>query len=147
MRREFSAGGVLIRRVGGAWMVAVMRPAGSRPGVWVLPKGHIDRGETAQGAALREVAEETGLRGRTLAPLGEIAYWYTSEGERVLKTVAFFLLAYRSGTIGRLPQAFRHEVAEARWLALAEAPTRLAFPGERRVAANAREMVENGQHV
>jgi len=147
MRREFSAGGLLVRRIRGAWMVAALRPAGARPGTWVLPKGHIDRGESAEQAALREVGEETGLRGTPLTRVGDIEYWYTAEGERVLKRVSFFLLAYAGGRIGQLPEAFRHEVAEARWLPLDSAAELLAFGGERRIAERARELVENEEHV
>jgi len=58
MRREFSAGGVLVRRLGGRWMVAAIRPAGKPPGVWALPKGLIGPGESAEATAVREVLEE-----------------------------------------------------------------------------------------
>ena len=39
VRREFSAGGVLVRRLRGRWMVAAIRPQGKREGIWALPKG------------------------------------------------------------------------------------------------------------
>ena len=59
MKREFSAGGVLVRRLRGRWVFAAIRPAGKKPGVWALPKGLIGRGEKPEETALREVAEET----------------------------------------------------------------------------------------
>src|SRR6267378_7854286 len=108
MRREFSAGGVLVRRLGGRWMVAAIRPAGKAPGVWALPKGQIDEGESAETTALREVAEETGATGRSLGKLGDVRYWFNWEGERIFKVVSFFLVRYESGKLGEIPEAFRH---------------------------------------
>ena len=73
MRREFSAGGVLVRRLRGEWVLAAIRPAGKPRGVWVLPKGQIDEGESGPAAAVREVAEETGVHGRSSRKLGDDA--------------------------------------------------------------------------
>jgi 8-oxo-dGTP pyrophosphatase MutT (NUDIX family) len=141
MRREFSAGGVLVRRLRGGWVVAAARPAGREPGTWVLPKGLIEPGETAEAAALREVWEETGARGRTLARLGRIEYWFRWEGERVFKVVSFFLVRYRGGRLGCLSAESKYEVAEARWLPLGEAPSLLAYRGEREVTEQAAEVL------
>ena len=73
---------------------------------WQLPKGHIEEGETAEQAALREVREETGVTGRMLAPLSEVEYWFVEKGtRRVHKRVDYFLLDYVSGSaadFGRL---------------------------------------------
>jgi len=139
MRREFSAGGVLVRRLQGRWVVAAIRPAGKRPGVWALPKGRIDEGERGEEAALREVAEETGARGRSLGKLGDVRYWFNWEGERVFKVVSFFLVRYEGGRLGDVPPEHRHEVAEVRWLPLADAPRLLAYGGERDMARKALE--------
>lgn len=137
MKREFSAGGVLVRRLDGRWMLAAIRPAGKPPGVWALPKGRIDPGERGEQTALREVAEETGARGRLVGKLGDVRYWFNWEGERIFKVVSFFLVRYTGGRLGDLPEAFRHEVADTRWLALDEAPQLLAYPGEREMARRA----------
>ena len=142
MRREFSAGGVLVRRLGGRWMLAAIRPAGKPPGVWALPKGQIEEGDSGEATALREVAEETGAHGRSLGKLGDVRYWFNWEGERIFKVVSFFLVRYEGGRLGDLPQAFRHEVAETRWLPLADAPTLLAYGGEREMARKAAARLE-----
>src|SRR5262245_65359899 len=120
MRREFSAGGVLVRREDGHWLMAAIRPAG-KADVWALPKGRIDEGETGEQTALREVAEETGARGRSLGKLGDVRYWFHWQGERVFKVVSFFLLLHEDGELGDLSEEFRHEIDEVSWLPLDEA--------------------------
>jgi 8-oxo-dGTP pyrophosphatase MutT (NUDIX family) len=137
MMREFSAGGVLVRRLRGRWWLAAIRPNGKPVGTWALPKGLIDAGETGAETALREVAEETGLSGRLEGKLGDVRYVYTRHGERVFKVVSFFLLRYLSGRIGELPTGMELEVAEVRWLPLDEAPRLLAYGGEREMAEKA----------
>jgi 8-oxo-dGTP pyrophosphatase MutT (NUDIX family) len=137
MKREFSAGGVVVRRLRGRWWLAAIRPNGKPEGVWALPKGLIDPGETGVATALREVAEETGVEGTLLEKLGDVRYVYSRGGERIFKVVSFFLLRYRSGRIGELPVGMELEVAEARWLPLDEAPRLLAYGGERQMAEKA----------
>jgi 8-oxo-dGTP pyrophosphatase MutT (NUDIX family) len=148
MLREFSAGGVLVRRLGGRWMVAAIRPAGKPAGLWALPKGLIEEGESGEATALREVAEETGAHGRSLGKLGDVKYVYTwppkpAEGERIFKIVSFFLVRYQGGRLGDVPEAFRHEVAEVKWLPLADAPRLLAYGGEKEMAKKALGFLEN----
>jgi len=123
-------------------MVAAIRPAGKPPGIWALPKGRIDGGDSGEATALREVEEETGARGRALGKLGDVRYWFNWRGERIFKVVSFFLVRYEGGRLGDIPEAFRHEVAEARWLPLAEAPRLLAYTGEREMAAKALAALE-----
>ncbi len=137
MQREFSAGGVLVRRLRGRWLVAAIRPGGKPDGLWALPKGRIDPGEGAEETAVREVAEETGAHGRSLGKLGDVRYVYTWEGERIFKIVSFFLIRYSRGRLGELQEAFRHEVAEVRWLPLEQAPRLLAYRGDRDMAEKA----------
>jgi 8-oxo-dGTP pyrophosphatase MutT (NUDIX family) len=144
MKREFSAGGVLVRRLQGRWMLAAIRPAGKKPGLWALPKGNIGRGEDPRDTAIREVYEETGADGKLVQKLGDVRYVYTWSGERIFKVVSFFLLRYSSGRLGELPPATAHEVDEARWLPLDEAPKLLAYGGEREMAKNALEIVRRG---
>jgi 8-oxo-dGTP pyrophosphatase MutT (NUDIX family) len=137
MKREFSAGGVVVRRLRGRWWVAAIRPNGKREGTWALPKGLIDPGETGAATAVREVGEETGLEARLEQKLGDVRYVYTRGGERIFKVVSFFLLRYTSGRIGDLPPGMEREVAEVRWLPLEEAPRLLAYGGEREMAKRA----------
>jgi 8-oxo-dGTP pyrophosphatase MutT (NUDIX family) len=137
VKREFSAGGVLVRRLRGSWHLAAIRPAGKPEGVWALPKGRIDPGESGEATALREVREETGAGGRSLGKLGDVRYVFTWDGERIFKVVSFFLVRYAEGRLGEIPEAFRHEIADVRWLPLAEAPGLLTYKGEREMAERA----------
>jgi 8-oxo-dGTP pyrophosphatase MutT (NUDIX family) len=140
VEREFSAGGVLVRRIRGRPHLAAIRPRGKPEGTWVLPKGNLDPGETPAETALREVREETGVEGRLGEKLGDVRYVYTRRGgERVFKVVSFFLLHAGRGRIGVIEEAMRVEVAEARWLPLDDAPGLLAYGGEREMAAKARD--------
>jgi 8-oxo-dGTP pyrophosphatase MutT (NUDIX family) len=137
VRREFSAGGVIVRRLRGGWFLAAIRPAGKPEGLWALPKGNIARGEKPDESALREVQEETGLEGTLVAKLGDVRYVYVWAGERVFKVVSFYLLRYARGRLGDLSPQHAHEVAEVRWLPLEEAPGLLAYRGERDMAERA----------
>ena len=138
MEREFSAGGVLIKRIKGRPHLAAIRPQGKPEGVWALPKGNLDPGEKPEQTALREVREETGVEGRLVEKLGDVKYTYTRPGGvRVFKIVSFYLLRAGRGRIGEIEEPIRIEVAEARWLPLDEAPRLLAYGGERQMAAKA----------
>lgn len=138
MEREFSAGGVLVRRMHGRWWLAAIRPQGKPEGTWALPKGLVDAGERGAETAVREAYEETGVRARLDGKLGDVRYVYTRPGGvRVFKVVSFFLLRAGTGRIGELPPGMEREVAEARWLPLDEAPRLLAYKGEREMAAAA----------
>jgi 8-oxo-dGTP pyrophosphatase MutT (NUDIX family) len=137
MEREFSAGAVVVRRLRGRWWLAAIRPGGKREGTWALPKGNLGRGESPEETALREMTEETGLVGVSQGKLGDVRYVYTRGGNRIFKVVSFYLVRYRRGRIDDVPAHFRHEVAEARWIPLDEAPRLLAYGGEREMAKNA----------
>ena len=141
MRREFSAGGLVLRRMRGRWWLAAIRPGGKPPGVWALPKGLIGPGERPEETAAREVQEETGVAAELGEKLGDVKYVYTWGGERVFKVVSFYVFRYRSGRAGELPPALAHEVEEVRWLPLEEAPSLLAYKGEREMAERALAMV------
>ena len=127
--REFSAGGLVVRRMRGRDYLAVVRLKDGT--VLALPKGHIEPGESGAEAAVREVREETGVDGRLVEKLDDIRYWYSRDGARVLKVVSFFLLAYRSGSVRDYQ---REEVEGAEWIPLADAPERLAYKGEKQMA-------------
>jgi 8-oxo-dGTP pyrophosphatase MutT (NUDIX family) len=138
MIREFSAGGVVVRWIDGQPYVAVVRV---RDEILALPKGHPDGDESPAEAAQREVREETGLEAELVETLGDVSYHYMRGGERVSKKVKFFLFRYRSGSV----EDHDHEVEEALWIPLAEAPERLAYKGEREMAVAAFSLAGEGR--
>jgi 8-oxo-dGTP pyrophosphatase MutT (NUDIX family) len=142
MEREFSAGAIVVRRLQGRWWLAAIRPGGKPEGTWALPKGNLGSGESPEETALREVTEETGLEGSSQGKLGDVRYVYTRRETRIFKVVSFYLVRYRRGRIDDVPESFRHEVAEARWIPLEEAPRLLAYGGERDMAKAALAMLE-----
>lgn len=127
----------MVRRIKGAWHVAAIHPRGRRPGLWALPKGNIDPGETPAETAIREVYEETGVVGKLDEKLGDVKYTYTWDGEPIFKIVSFFLVRYSSGRLGDIRPPMDIEVDEARWLPLPEAPKLLAYGGERQMVERA----------
>jgi ADP-ribose pyrophosphatase YjhB (NUDIX family) len=97
--------------------------------VWSLPKGHVEEGETPEVAAVREIAEETGIAGRVVAPLGTIDFWFVAEGRRIHKTVHHYLLLAEGGELSDEDI----EVVEVAWVPLEELAERLAYDDERRL--------------
>ena len=101
------------------------RPAGSR-GVWVLPKGHIEPGETPEAAAVREVQEEAGVRAAVVAQAGESEYAVDGQPVRTI----FFLMRYQG-------EASRHEDRPRAWRRYEDALRLLRFDDTRRVLMQA----------
>lgn len=101
--------------------------------LWSLPKGHVEQGETAEDAAIREVEEETGIRGRVLAPLGTIDFWFVADDRRIHKTVHHYLLEAASGELSDDDI----EVVKVAWVPLPEVGDRLAYADERALAVKA----------
>ncbi len=88
-------------------------------GRWTVPKGHLEDGEDAVAAALRETQEETGVVGELGASLGEIRYTVTTRKGRLYeKRVAFFLLR---ATSYELTLQAEEGIDAASWLTLDEA--------------------------
>lgn len=138
-RLEVSAGGVVYRRRGDETDVCLIATQGGK--AWQLPKGIIENGESAEDAAMREVAEETGLRGDLRGSLERIEYWYVWEADgvrtRVHKYVDFFLISYTSGST----DDHDNEVDDACWFPIGEALEKLSFDGERSVMRLAAEVI------
>src|SRR5271157_2997893 len=160
MVREFSAGGVVLRKMRGRWFVAVIEPHMTRPkkpanhakprepatsALIALPKGAIDDGEKPDQTAVREVREETGVHAELIGKLTDIKYFYVrnwGDRARVFKIVSFYLLLYRSGRLGNISPEMRIEVHNAYWVALDNALKTLSYQGEREVVQKAHQYLK-----
>ena len=131
---EFSAGGVVYRKGPAGLEIAVIR-VGDR---YALPKGLIEKGESPEQAAVREVQEETGLEVEPQGLLDKIDYWFVwpdESGRKVRhhKVVYFYLMA----CVGGDPARHDFEVDEVLWLPAPEALARLSYKTERAVLQKA----------
>lgn len=133
-RTSYSAGGVIYRVREGQLEVALIATSGGRR--WGIPKGHVRRGEPAEAAAVREVAEETGLQGRIIQHLATIEYWFRAGSSRVHKYVDLFLILYEAGVL--TPQV--SEVDDVRWFPVDEAVSISSFRRERDVLVQVQEL-------
>ncbi|MEJ2578070.1 MAG: NUDIX hydrolase [Kineosporiaceae bacterium] len=134
---ETSAGGLVVdlsAPTPRAAVIARLNRAGRIE--WCLPKGHLEDGETPEQAAVREIAEETGIRGTVRDPLGTIDYWFSAEGRRVHKIVHHYLLTAVGGRLS-IDGDPDQEAIDVAWVPLPELGALLAFPNERRIVRQA----------
>lgn len=126
-RIAVSAGGLVIRAVGGKAEIVVGRRKRERDGyVWSLPKGTPEEGETREETALREVREESGLEVRILSYFDAISYSFVRTGERIEKTVHYYIMEAIGGSF----EQYDKEFDELRWVRMDEAVRLLDFQTE-----------------
>ena len=135
LKNQVSSGGIIFRRHNNTVEIAMVAIKGGN--VWCLPKGLIDKGEVPEKTALREVSEETGLKGKIIEKLGEITYWYyiKNDNAKCRKTVHFFLMEYVSGDIAD----HDWEVDTVSWFVVDDALQQAKYKGEREMIMKARE--------
>ncbi len=129
--REYSAGGLVFDDRGRVAIIARHSRSGHLE--WCLPKGHIEKGETPQQTAVREVHEETGILGEVVDSIATIDYWFTGTSQRVHKLVHHFALRQIGGelTVEGDPD---HEAEDAIWVDFADLDDVLSYPNERKIA-------------
>lgn len=134
MTRAFSAGGIVIRhRDQGPEIVLGLRRGRRRAPSWSLPKGTPAAGETPAQTATREVSEETGLEVRIIDSVGDIHYRFVRDGQRIDKTVHYFLMEVTGGDIADHDGEF----VDVRWFTISEAEALMRFPTERDIVVRA----------
>ncbi len=144
MIMQFSAGGIVYKKVrstnSGQEKIYVLVSQHSQHHGWVFPKGLIGdhiQNERKVDTALREVKEETGVVGKILKPLTPVEYWFVLDGEKIKKTVYYFLMEYISGDITN----HDHEMENVEWIELKDVENRLTYPSDKKVWIEAQKLI------
>jgi 8-oxo-dGTP diphosphatase len=124
------SGGIVVRKFSDGLRYLLVQAQKNRD-KWVLPKGHLNPGESESDAALREVKEEAGVEGKILAPIGSIQY--TDKKQPI--SVELFLIRY-------VREVGRQEKRGTRWCSYQEALQSLSFEESRKLLLSARPVIE-----
>jgi 8-oxo-dGTP pyrophosphatase MutT (NUDIX family) len=138
MRFEFSAGGIVFKKENNKTFILVAQHSGHHG--WVFPKGLIGdhiKNEGKEETALREVEEETGVKGKIIKPLKPATYWYIWNGEKIKKTVYYFIMEYISGDI----RNHDFEMENVAWFEKEEVEKRLTYPSDKKVWKEASKLI------
>lgn len=138
MRFEFSAGGVVYKKLASEIMVLVCQH--SQHHGWVFPKGLIGdhiKDERKEDTAIREVEEEAGVKGKIIKSLTPVEYWYAFEQVKIKKTVYYFLMEFVSGDITK----HDFEMENVEWLPKDDVEKRLTYPSDKKVWQEAEKLI------
>lgn len=154
--RAFSAGGVVFRLISGDSnekngtgnqrseaqysniSVEVALVGRNHSGMWALPKGTPEAGETLEQVAVREVQEETGLKVRLIAYIGNISYSFVHDKIRFQKQVRHFLFE----AIGGDTSLHDAEYDRVEWFSIPEALRRLTYQNEVNILSQAEDILQ-----
>src|SRR5579884_3376736 len=134
--RAESCGGVVYRGTPGSIEVCLVGRAES--GIWALPKGTPNQGESREETALRETREETGLEVRILEPIDSITYWFVLRTSRVCKTVYYYLMV----AVGGDTSLHDPEYDRVAWFPIEEALKVMTYPNELEIVRRARDLID-----
>lgn len=139
MRFEFSAGGIVYKKDGDQTLILVAQH--SQHHGWVFPKGLIgdkEKGEKKEVTAVREVKEETGIDAKIIESFEPVTYWFIFKGEKIKKTVYYFLMEYIGGDTSKRD----FEMEKVEWLPIDEVDGRLTYSSDKKVWQEAKKMLE-----
>ena len=124
-KRRFSAGRVVIKTERGRPRVLLIKDSYGR---WTWAKGHIEKGESVEETAIREISEETGLKKiEIVEKLGKQEYFFTLKGTRIFKTVYVFLLKASAREKLKIQT---EEIEAAKWFWEKEALKKIEYKGQ-----------------
>jgi 8-oxo-dGTP pyrophosphatase MutT (NUDIX family) len=138
MKFEFSAGGIVFRKLDDETLILVSKHSGHHG--WVFPKGLIGdhvKGESKEDTALREVEEETGVKGKIIQEIEPTTYWYVWEGEKIRKTVYYFVMIDAGGDITKHDD----EMEEVEWIPMDQVEQRLTYDSDKKSWQKARDII------
>lgn len=123
--REYSAGGIVVRRHRG-WQVLMIKDYRGR---WTIPKGHVEEGEALEQTAIREIGEETGLtKLNILDRLDKVHFFYRREGKLIFMTVYVFLVEATGDE--PLVMEVNEGITGVRWFPVAQALKQAAYENQ-----------------
>jgi 8-oxo-dGTP pyrophosphatase MutT (NUDIX family) len=134
MKLQFSAGGVVIKGKG------VLLSQHSQHHGWVFPKGLIgDKKieESKEDTAIREVKEEAGVDAKIIQALAPVEYWFVLDGEKIKKTVYYFLMECVGGDITKHDQ----EMENVEWLPKDKVEERLTYKSDKQVWQEVKNLI------
>ncbi len=145
MKFEFSAGGIVYKNKKSNLKsqkddLLILVAKHSQHHGWVFPKGLIGdnvKGEKKEDTALREVKEETGIEGEIEQTLMPVEYWYVFEGEKIKKTVYYFIMKH----IGGDTTDHDHEMEEVEWIDYNDVSERLTYPSDKKAWKAAKQLI------
>ena len=125
VERQFAAGGVVMKREKDGSKVLLIKDS---YGHWIWAKGHIEKKESPEETAIREVSEETGLKDLRIAEkLGKQEYWFTLKGKKIFKTVYVFLIEAGDDKL----DIQTSEIQTGEWFSPEEALNKIEYEGSR----------------
>lgn len=139
---ETSAGGFVLAADGSPRIAVIGRRNRGGRIDWCVPKGHLEGDETKEQAAIREIAEETGLEATIIEALGSIHYEFSTPSSIISKTVHHFLMKQTGGTL-TIENDPDREAVDIRWVHIGLLSAELAHENERRLALIVQEWIQN----
>lgn len=138
MKLEFSAGGIIFRKGQNELFILVCQHS-SHHG-WVFPKGRIGdhvEYESKEETATREVKEETGVTAAILKPIEPITYYYEDNGQKIKKTVYYFLMEYVEGDITK----HDWEMENVEWIKKEKVEKKLTYLSDKKAWQDAQKYI------
>ncbi len=135
-KREYSAGGIVFKNENDQFYVLLVQHSGHHG--WGFPKGLVGKDESMKETALREVREEGGVEAEIVDESGETHYFYRQEGQKISKTVKFYLMKYVSGDI----KDHDWEVENSGWVLADQVEEKLTFKTDKEVFQRAKELLK-----
>jgi 8-oxo-dGTP pyrophosphatase MutT (NUDIX family) len=135
---ETSSGGFVLAADGSSRVALIGRLTRNGRIDWCVPKGHPEGDENLEQAAIREIAEETGLEAEIIVNLGDIHYEFSAGNKLISKTVHHFLMRQTGGdlTVENDPQ---REAVDVQWFEVENLDSTLAHENERRMGRGVQE--------
>lgn len=142
---EFSAGGIVFKKTKEGIRIALILDPFNK---WTFAKGHVEEGERVERAALREVAEETGMYGLKLKEkLGEMDYWFKADSkgkpggkDLIHKVVYWYLMEAQEDVNIELQDA--EGIAELKWVSVKELSEMTSYKNMEKIVENAVEILK-----